>query len=88
MFTASNCGVRLNNVIVSPPVISGPNIATSFLSFVITLKNYDRSTKYRQDSANIRVISSNDVVIMFHPVMALVFRPVRLVCYVYTDRRK
>jgi hypothetical protein len=25
---------------------------------------------------------------MFHPVMALVFRPVRLVCYVYTDRRK
>jgi len=53
VFTASNCGVRLNNVIVSPPVISGPNIATSFLSFVITLENYDRSTKYRQDSANI-----------------------------------
>jgi hypothetical protein len=23
---------------------------------------------------------------MFHPVMALVFRPVRLVGYVYTDR--
>jgi len=53
VFTASNCDVRLNNVIVSPPVISGPNIATSFLSFVITLENYDRSTKYRQDSANI-----------------------------------